>query len=124
MWWFPFSLVAVVALAAAELVQQRLLRKPQAFSEQASASLTYLFQAVLTLPIIYFSPFAKDFFVILKPSLFLQLTVLCMLSGTATVLYLRSLNVKNISYSSIFGSVSILVSTILGSLFFTKRLLP
>ncbi|MGI8420176.1 MAG: hypothetical protein ACR2LN_06075 [Candidatus Levyibacteriota bacterium] len=59
--WFVLSLASVLLLASAELLQQRLLGKTNAFTERTSAVLTFFFQSLLTVPILLLTPSAKVF---------------------------------------------------------------
>lgn len=116
--WFLLNILAVLALASAELLQQKILIKKDAFSPRTSAILTYFFQAVLTFIFLFFTPLLPSLFFVFTPTLLPLLLLVTFLSSFAMVLYLRSFQVKNISFSSIFQSVSIPVSVFLGILFF------
>jgi drug/metabolite transporter (DMT)-like permease len=118
--WFILSLLSVTALAAAELIQQKLLNKTNPFNERASSVLTFLFEAILLVPFLLFTPYGKEFFSVFQPSVFPQLMAVTVLASIAMIFYLRSFKVKNISYSSIFGSISVVVSTTLGIMVFQE----
>lgn len=123
--WFFLALLSVIALATAELLQQRLLNKKSAINERASGMLTFLFQAVLILPFVLLTPaYSKEFFSVFQPAIFSQLFAVTSLASLGMLFYLRSFKVKNISYSSIFGSFSVVVSTTLGIIVFQESTNP
>lgn len=124
MMWFLLALLSVTALAAAELLQQRLLNKQSAVNERASGVLTFLFQALFVLPFVLLTPYGKEFFAVFQPTIFPQLLAVTSIASVGMVFYLRSFKVKNISYSSIFGSFSVVVSTALGIMVFGESTDP
>ena len=74
---------------------------------------------MLTLLIIIFIPsLASQLFSVIHFAITPLLIAVTFLSSIAMVLYLKSFQVKNISFSSIFQSISIPVSTILGIFIF------
>ncbi len=115
--WFILALLSVFALAGAELAQQHLLHFKNIVNERTSAVLTFLFQSLLTLPIILLSPYRSQLFAVFQPELLPRLVTVTMLASFAMIFYLRSFKVKNISISTIFVSCSTIVSTSLGILF-------
>ncbi len=118
--WFIFSLLSVFALASAELTQQHLLNLKNPLSPRASAVLTFLFQSVLMLPVVLFSPLKEEVFNIFRPDLIPLVFAVTLIASVGMIFYLKSFQVKNISFSSIFGSCSVLVSTFLGIVFFQE----
>ena len=120
MTWFVLGLLSVLALATAELTQQHLLNVKNAFTERTSAVLTFLFQSVFVLPILFLSGKAGQFFSIFAPSVLPRVCIVTLLSSFAMVFYLRSFKVKNISISAIFTSFSVVVSTVLGIVFLSE----
>lgn len=124
MTWFFLALLSVLALATAELLQQRLLNKKSAVNERASSVLTFLFEALLILPFLLLTPYSKEFFTVFQPNIFPQLLAVTSIASIAMIFYLRSFRVKNISYSSIFGSFSVIVSTALGIMAFGESTNP
>lgn len=116
--WFYLCCLSVFCLAVAELTQQHLLNKKNAFTARTSSVLTFLFQSLLTLPILLLTPFGNQFTSIFEPSVFFRVFLATSIGSVALVLYLKSFQVKNISFSTIFVSCSIIVSTTLGILFF------
>lgn len=117
--WFAFSLVSVFALALAELTQQYLLNK-KAFDEITSAVLTFFFQAVFTIPIIFLLGLQNEFFIVLSPEILPFLIIVGIASSAGVVYYLKGLTVQNISISGILVASSVAVSTTLGILFFAE----
>lgn len=120
MLWFILSITSVLALATAELLQQRLLNKRDAFSEQTSGVLTFFFQAILSLPIFLFISSPEEMTAVFQPDIFFRLVLLGTLASIGMRFYLRSFKVKSISFSAIFGSISVVVSTVLGIIFFQE----
>ena len=105
--WFIFNILAVVALALAELTQQHLLNLKDAYSARTSAVLTFLFQSLLTLPFIFLFGYQSIIFSIFDQSTFLKVLSVTFLSSIAMIFYLKSFTVKNISFSTIFASISV-----------------
>jgi len=120
MTWFTLSLGAVVALAVAELAQQNILNKNNAFTEKTSAVLTFIFEILLTLPIIFIWHLEGQLGDIFQRETFIQLLIVSWLSSLAMIFYLKSFRVKNISLSVVFLSFSMVVSTTLGIIFFSE----
>src|SRR3990167_4682636 len=116
--WFYLAIISVIALAAGELTQQHLLNRKEAFTPRTSAVLTFLFQSLATLPIILFTPLKTEIFSVLKPDILWQVILVTFISSFAMVFYLKSFQVKNISLSAIFISISVVVSTVLGIIIF------
>ena len=61
MTWFIFSLLSIFALAIAELTQQHILHFKGKFDERTSGTLTFLVQAIFTIPIILIFGLYQDF---------------------------------------------------------------
>ena len=122
--WFYFSLFSVFALAAAELTQQRLLNNKNPFSPRASAVLTFLLQGVLAVLIVLFSPLKLEIFQIFQANLLIKIVLVTLIASIGMVFYLKSFQVKNISLSTIFVSLSVVVSTTLGVIIFQESTSP
>lgn len=122
MTWFVFALLSATSLAVAELIQQHLLNKKDAFTERASAVLTFFPQAIYTMPFLFFSVNRKEVFDVFQSNIFPNLIAVTVISSAGMVFYLRSFKVKSISISNIFGSLSVLVSTFLGIVFFSESI--
>lgn len=120
MTWFTLSLMSVFALAAAELTQQHLLNAKNAFNERASAVFTFLFQSLLTLPIIFLFSLQGELLNIFHRDTIFKLFAVSVVGSVAMVFYLKSFKVKNISISTIFVSGSTIVSTTLGIIFLNE----
>ncbi len=118
--WFIASIASVGALALAELTQQHILNSKNEIDERVSGVLTFFFQSVLTLPIIYFLGLQGRFFELFHGSVTLNLFAVTLVGTAGTFFYLKSFRVENISYSSIFVSLSAIVSTTLGIIFFNE----
>lgn len=117
--WFYFSALSVSCLAFAEITQQYILQSRKYFNERTSAVLTFFMQALFTSPIILIIPTLRNNLLnILDPSTLPYLLLMSFLSSLAMILYLRSFKVENISISTILLSLSIVVSTTLGIVFF------
>lgn len=119
MTWFTFSLISILALATAELVQQYVLNKEE-IDEKVSGILTFLLLSLLTLPIIAFSSYKNQFFDIFKVETLPYFLIDTVLATTGLYFYLKSFKVKNISISTIFISLSVVVSTTLGIILFNE----
>ncbi len=124
MTWFLLAICSVFALALGELMQQHLLHFKNQFSERTSAVLTFLFQSLLTAPVILFSPLRSQLFALFQPGLFPRVLIVTFIASIAMIFYLRSFKVKNISISAIFVSFSTVISTSLGIIFFHESLDP
>jgi drug/metabolite transporter (DMT)-like permease len=120
MLWFILSLLSVFALAAAELVQQYLLNLKNAFNERTSAVLTFLLQSLLVFPIILFSPYRSQLLTVFDRTIIFKLAAVTAIASVAMIFYLKSFKVKNISFSAIFVSCSVIVSTALGIIFLNE----
>lgn len=117
MTWFTLSLLSVFALATAELTQQYLLNSKNAFNERASTVFTFLFQSLLTIPVIFVFSLQGKLFSVFNKDVIVQIFTVTVVASVAMVFYLRSFRVKNISFSTIFISGSTIVSTALGIMF-------
>ena len=120
MTWFVLSLLSIFALATAELVQQHLLNLKNAFDARTSAVLTFLVQAILTIPFLFIFGVANQIFSVFVPAVFPKVLLVSFLGSVAMVFYLKSFQVKNISLSVIFVSFSAIVSTGLGIMIFSE----
>ena len=92
--WFLLNLLAVVSLASAELLQQHLLIKKESFTPRASAILTYLFQALLTLLLLLITLHSRQLFSVINNTITPLLLAVTFLSSLSMVLYLKSFQVK------------------------------
>ena len=122
MTWFTFSLLSIIALASAELLQQYLLNADNHFDERTSAVLTFLVQAVFTIPFIVFTDLRYTFFDIFKPHILPKFIGVAIIASFGMIYYLKSFKVKNISISTIFVSLSIVISTSLGIILLNEGL--
>lgn len=122
--WFIFSLLSVFTLASAELLQQKLLNGENSFDEKTSSFLTYLVQAVLLLPLILLISPLDNFFDVFGPTTLPWFAFATVIGTVAAFFYLKSLQVENISVSTIFISFSSVVSTMLGIVFLGESLYP
>lgn len=120
MTWFALSILSVFALAIAELMQQHLLNIKNAFTPRVSVILTFLFQSLLVIPFIFIFGITDQFFSIFNLEIFPKFFLVTFLSSLASLFYLKSFRVKNISISLIFVSFSAIVSTFLGIIFFSE----
>lgn len=118
--WFALSISSVFALAAAELMQQHLLNKKEAFNEKASAVLTVFIQVPATFVIILLTGLLDQLFSIFNMNIFPFILLMSFIAAIANVFYFRSFKVKNISFSAIFVSFSVVVSTFLGIMIFSE----
>src|SRR5258708_1311231 len=120
MTWVILNVLGVVALAGGELTQQHLLNLKNAYSERTRAVLTFLFQSLLTIPFILLLGYGSQLFSIFVPITLIKIIAVTFLSSIAMIFYLRSFKVKNISFSTIFASVSVPIATFLGIVFFNE----
>ncbi len=122
--WFYFSLISIFSLALAELTQQHILNKGKSFDERTSGVLIFLTQSILTVPLIIFTGKLNDIFTVFDKDIIGYLLLDNIIGSVAMVMYLRSFKVKNISFSSIFVSFSVVVTTTLGIIFFNEVVTP
>jgi len=124
MTWFILALVSIIALATAELVQQYVLKDGSEIDERVSGVLTFLVQSTFTIPIIMFSGLRQNVLDIFNPNILPYIAITTVLASFGLTYYLKSFKVKNISTSTIFVSLSVVVSTILGIIFFKESVYP
>jgi len=105
-------------------MQQHLLNLKNAFNERTSAVLTFLFQAIITIPFLFLFGLTDQLFSIFNPSVFPKVILVTFIAAISMVFYLKSFKVKNISISAIFVSFSAIVSTTLGIIFFSESVNP
>ncbi len=118
--WFYFSILSIFALAFAELMQQHLLNLKNAFNERTSAVLTFGFQFILSIPLIFAFGLEDEIFSIFRTSAWQQALFGTFIASFGMVMYLKSFKVKNISFSAILISSSVIISTFLGIIFFSE----
>ena len=118
--WFSFVIFSIFALAFAELSQQKLLNLKNGFNERASAVLTFGFQFILSIPLVFIFGLDDEIFSIFRTSVWQQVLFGTFIASFGMVLYLKSFKVKNISFSAILISSSAIISTFLGILFFSE----
>ncbi len=118
--WFAFSLLSIGALAVAELTQQHLLNKENGIDERTSTVLTFLVQAVFTLPIILLTDLKYSVFTVFSPDLLPYIIFVTVIATFGIGYYLKSFKVENISISAIFVSFSVVISTTLGIIFLNE----
>lgn len=118
--WFYFSLSSIVFLAFSEITQQYLLNLKDSFSPRASGILTFFVQSLIALPFLFVFNVQDQIFSIFNLDIFLKLLLVSFSSTISMILYLRSFKVKSISFSLIFISFSVVVSTILGIIFLSE----
>lgn len=118
MTWFYLSLMSIFALAVAELSQQYVLNAKNKIDESVSGSLTFLIQALFTIPILLITGLSTQVFTIFHLDIVLPVLFTNFVASIAMIFYLRSFKVKNISLSSILVSFSVVVSTSIGIVFF------
>ena len=120
MTWFLFSLTSIFALATAELTQQYILNKEQAISARTSAVITFLIQALFTLPAIFLLGIQDQILVAFQTQNLKLITFTSFVASFGMIFYLKSFEVKNISISTIFIASSAIVSTIMGIIVFNE----
>lgn len=120
MTWFLFTLLSTTTLAIAELVQQRIQNTKNNIDERVGTTLTFLIQALITIPFILSSPLRNSLFSVFALNIFPYFLLVSFISSIGMIFYFKSLKVKNISFSTLFISVSVLVSTSLGIVLFSE----
>jgi drug/metabolite transporter (DMT)-like permease len=121
--WFFLAITSVFSLAAAELFQQHILHFKKSFNERTSGILTFFTQAVLAAPIVLLVPSIRaDLFKIFEPGILPSAIAVALLGSVIMIFYLRSFKVQNISFSQIFFSLSVIVSTTLGIILFKESI--
>ncbi len=118
--WFLFSVLSIFFLAISEIIQQYLLNLKDAFSPRVSATLTFLVQSFIALLLLFVFNIEDQIFLIFDFSIFLKLLLVSFLSSISMILYLKSFKVRSISFSLIFVSFSVVISTLLGIIFFSE----
>ncbi len=118
--WFYAAIASVSALALAELTQQHILKQENEVDESVSGTLTFLFQSLLTLPIIFIMNLQGEMGRVFQADTILNLICVTIVASIGMIFYLRSFKVVNISYSSIFISFSSIISTSLGIIFLSE----
>lgn len=116
--WFYLSLISIFALATAELSQQHILHTKNKFDERTSGALTFLIQAIFTVPIIFIFGLDAEIFNIFESEVIKYVLLTNLIASIAMIFYLRSFKVNNISFSSIFVSISVIVSSLIGITWF------
>jgi drug/metabolite transporter (DMT)-like permease len=87
--------------------------------------LTFFAQAVFAAPIVFFVPAIRvDLFRIFEPGILPSAIIVALLGSVVMIFYLRSFKVQNISFSQIFFSLSVIVSTTLGIVLFKESVSP
>ena len=122
--WFFLSIGSIIALAIAELSQQKILNDKNAISPRASLVLTWAIQAVFAFLVILISNQGHEIIGFFNDVNLYLLALLLILSYFSNYFYFKSFQVKNISISVIFISTSIFVSTSIGMLFFGETSYP
>lgn len=120
--WFTFSILSIFALALAELTQQKILNTSSNLNERFSAVLTFLAQSMFTIPLILFFGLQGEILKVFAPDTLPYFLVVSITGSIGMIFYLRSFKVQNISISTIFVSLSMVVSTILGIIFLNESL--
>lgn len=118
--WFNLSLLSIIALAVAELMQQHILHTRRDFDERTSGVLVIFIQSLFTLPIILLTDLRSQVFSIFQTPNWPYIFLVTLIVSIAMIYYLRSLMVKSISISNIFVSLSMVVSTALGIVLFNE----
>ncbi len=118
--WFFLSLISVIAISGADLLQQHLLQIKDPLNERASTVLVLLVQSFLSLPLIFLLGLHTELVKLLDLQLFLKFLLVAVIGSSGVLLYFRSLKVKNISLSVILAMFSVVVSTTLGIVFFQE----
>jgi drug/metabolite transporter (DMT)-like permease len=116
--WFFLSLISVIAISGADLLQQHLLQVKDPLNERASTVLILLVQSFLSLPLIFLLGLHTEFAKLLDLQLFLKFLLVAAVGSSGVLLYFKSLKVKNISLSVVLAMFSVVVSTTLGIIFF------
>lgn len=120
--WLTLSLISVIAIGLAELTQHRLLKVSEDVDEYISGILICLIEAIVFLPLIFILGLQDQLFRPFQPDLLPWFLVVVTFGSVAVFLYLRSFKVENVSISCILISWSVIVSTILGVIFYSESL--
>lgn len=120
--WFALSLLSVSFLATTELTQHYLLhRSKTTFSPLVSTVLAFAIQTLLALPFVFIF-YRHELPNLLDQQLAMRVVLVAALSFIGNLFYFHSFKVKNISLSAILVSFSVVVSTILGIIFFDESI--
>jgi len=116
--WFLFALLSAVSLGVSELLQQKILNhKTEKFSAIESGFFVILIQLILFIPVVIILNLKINIFSYLDFKNVLLIIATGFIAWPATCFYLKSFEVKNISLSTIFSSISMVTSVFLGYLF-------
>lgn len=118
MHWFAFSLISIFALAVAELTQQHLLNLKNPLSPRTSGVLTFLAQSIFAFPIIFLMGLGGQILNPFYSAVVIPIIAVAFVASVAMIFYFKSFQVKNISFSTILISLSVVVSTTLGIIVF------
>lgn len=118
MHWFAFSLISIFALAVAELTQQHLLNLKNPLSPRTSGVLTFLTQSIFAFPIIFLMGLSGQILSPFHLAVVIPIITVAFVASVAMIFYFKSFQVKNISFSTILISLSVVVSTTLGIIVF------
>lgn len=115
--WLIFVLISVVVMAGSEITQKITMTAPENISSETSNFFVWLFQALLGVVVFFlFSNHNTDFSIAMVPRLLLVGSVYFW-AGT---LYYSSYKGSSAGLSTILGTVSMMVSTTLGIIFFNE----
>ena len=119
--WFYTTLLAILFLAAGDITQQRGLSDSNLTGEKLATSITIWIQALIAL--IAVGILGIDYSNLLN-SIYskhaVNILIVAFLAAFGTYLYFKSFKVQNISFSIIFVSLSVVVSTNAGHCFFRR----
>ena len=118
--WFFLTIFSSFSLAFAELIQQNLLNKKNAPNERVSGVLTFIFQSLIGFILLALFGMTDQIAFLFDKTIFPKVFLVACISSIGMIFYLRSFKVKNISISTIFISFSVIVSTVLGIIFFSE----
>ena len=118
--WFILTIISIVVLASAEIAQKIALTRKDDISAEANNFVVWLIQGVMALGYLLFvGPQSLPIFSV---SLLFQLLILGSVYFWAGTLYYSSYKNGSVSINSVLVSSSIIVSTVLGIIFFGESI--
>ncbi len=115
--WFIFAFLSAISLGISEILQQKILNhKTERFSVVESGFFTFLIQFIFSLPVLFICSSQINIFSYAPNYILLLIISTGAIGALATLCYLKSFEVKNISFSGIFASFSMITSAGIGFL--------
>lgn len=115
--WFIFALLSVVALAGSEISQKASLMREEDISAITNNAFVWTIQGLGGLAV---ALFLGQFVILSDPTAWLKLLVLAVVYFFGGTFFYTSYKSNSPSVSIVLGSVSVIISTLIGILFFSE----